>query len=363
MIRMANGTLSVPTQPWMHRHLGLAALSLCANLPASACARPSGSGSPPVAFEEVIAAVRETHLEENSEVINVTPAVTVDPFGGFLVADFREFQVRKYGGTGTLLWHTGRRGSGPGEFLAPKTAVRLVNGDVLVAELNTRFTLMDSTGVVVRRSLETPFYRIEDVEPINDSLILVSANAFGPPPAGPLLHLWNLRTDTIVRSFFNPFENTSNELVATIGGWAEAAVRADTVAVIYSAADSVFLYNLDGERIRAFQLPSDRRRAVSADDQPSGLTARSRRAFLGGFDLLSDIFWLSDESFLVSYFSVQPGIPDGRQWHLLHVDAAGGRLFDIRNTARLLTVSEYDTLVFLPPTSEVPNRWVIAVVR
>ncbi|HEY8484363.1 MAG TPA: hypothetical protein VIL13_07125 [Longimicrobiales bacterium] len=162
-------------------------------------------------LEDVVEWGREVRLEENEEVINVAPMVPLDPRGGVLVADAREAQLRRYSPTGELIWKAGRRGNGPGEFHHPNAIVRLRSGEILAAEFSHRFTLFDSTATRVLKTIDVPFRRVEELEVLNDSLLLVGAIVNGDFNA-PLLHVWNYRTNAVVRSFgHTPFSQTRNE--------------------------------------------------------------------------------------------------------------------------------------------------------
>ena len=320
----------------------------------------------PSRFEDVVSWVRELRLEENPEVLNVAPAVTLDPRRGFLVADFRETQLRRYSREGALLWHAGSKGGGPGEFSTTSQVVRLRSGEILAADFDHRLTIFDTTASSVVRTIETGLRRIEDLAVVDDSLILISGLP-GGNPAGPRLHLWNLRSDTIVRSFFAPFEGLRNKVAATVADWTRASLRGDTLAVVFSLSDTVYYYTLAGEQLGATPLPSRAFRRVGPD-VPSGLGNPEKRAeWLASFDLVSDVHWLSDGRLLVLYQSLEPGPafqPGGsldRAYHLLKMTRTGDLVFEFRDVPRLLAVDpETDSLYFVTPGAEAPNRWSVA---
>ena len=107
------------------------------------------------ALDEVVAWERRFDLEEQADALIVLPAVAIDPLGGFLVADQREAQVRRYSSDGRLLWFTGRRGGGPGEFYVPSAAARLPSGQIVAIDRNGRLTTFDSAGSRVLGTAET----------------------------------------------------------------------------------------------------------------------------------------------------------------------------------------------------------------
>lgn len=337
---------------------GCAAALACSSTDSSTPARE------PSRFEDAVSWVRELSLEENPQVLNVQPVVTLDPRGGFLVADFNEAQLRRYSREGALLWHAGSKGEGPGQFSAARHVVRLRSGEILAADFEDRLTIFDSTASSVVRTIKTGLLRIEDLAVVDDSLILVSGLP-GGNLAGPRLHLWNLRADTIVRSFFAPFEGLRNKAAATVADWTRASLRGDTLAVVFSLNDTIYYYTLAGEQLGATPLPSRAFRRVGPE-APADF--KSPAEWLASFDLISDIHWLSDGRLLVLYQSLvpSPGFQPGagsidRAYHLLKMTRAGELVFEFRDVPRLLAIDpETDSLYFVTPGAETPNRWSVA---
>jgi hypothetical protein len=299
-------------------------------------------------------------LQETPDVINVEPVVEVDPRGGFLVADVAEAQVRRYTAAGVLAWHAGRKGAGPGEFRAPTAVRRLPSGAVLVADRNERLTLLDSVGAVVLRTLRTPLHQIADLVVVNDSLVLISG-LLNSSAQSPRLHLLNLRTDSLVRSFFAPFGNSPNPTIATTAGWSKAAIRADTVAAVFATSDTVYLFTLAGEPLRKLPLPTPHLRRVVAQKSERTSDPRLRAEGLSQFDYVSDIAWLTTGEMIVSYQSILPDKALTRQWHLLRIAASGKGIAELRDVPRLLTTGpNTDSLYFIARNAEAPNRWAVA---
>lgn len=315
-------------------------------------------------LEDVVAFGPTIELEESDDVINVTPAVTLDPRGGFLVADEREGQLRRYGASGALLWHAGRMGSGPGEFRSLAMALRLPDGSVLAAERSGSFTLFDSAGTTAGERIRNPFMLVEDMDVVNDSTVLVAARLEGRRGTGPGLHLWDLRTRRVRSSFFDPLAAAPNQTAAIIAGWSKASVRGDSVAAIFALSDTIYRFTLDGRPIDKRPIPFAHFRAVPREN-PSGAVDPVRRAqFLSSFDYVADVHWLPDGRILVPYQSVLADRALTRAHHLFAMDAAGKRLFEVQDVPRLLAVvPQSQRLLFISPDAEAPNQWTFAELR
>ncbi len=302
-------------------------------------------------------------LQESRTAISVLPMVEVDPRGGFLVADYRESQVRRYAADGRLLWNAGRNGGGPGEFTGPAAVIRLGSGEVLVADQRGRLTLFDSTAATVRATWETELRRIEELLLVSDSLVLLSGVLEGDED-GPRLHLWKVGEETPRHSFFTPTRHAANRTAAGVAGWARASLRADTLAVTFSASDTLYLFTAHGRPVGQFPLPSDQfRRTPRTEPRPSSDPA-VQAEWMSRFDLVEAPYWLPDGSLLIAYQSIDPERALERVRHLLYVTRTGQRVFEVRNGPRLLAVDPgAQTAIFVDPSAEVPNQWIAGRIR
>ncbi|HEU4561420.1 MAG TPA: 6-bladed beta-propeller [Longimicrobium sp.] len=155
-------------------------------------------------IEQAVIFGRDLRLEENEAVINVSPRVTVDHGGGFLVADALEQQLRIYAPDGRLVRHFGRRGSGPGEFQNLSAAVRLSDGTILAGDFSGRLTRFDSTGTQVLRTDRSGLGPIYEMLTLGDSVVVIIGRKGGQMQS-PLVHEWDLAPGRIRRSFFSAF--------------------------------------------------------------------------------------------------------------------------------------------------------------
>jgi hypothetical protein len=313
--------------------------------------------------DEVVAWTDSIQLAETPEALLVTPVVKFDPRGGFLVADLREAQIRRYGPDGALLWHAGRKGNGPGEFISPPAVVRLSTGDVIAVDRSGRLTLFDSAGAKVLRTEETGLARVEDLGVVDDTTVLLAGVLEGDVDK-PRLHLWSLNSNRILASFFNPLPNAVNRTVSTVAGWTQFAIRADTVAAIFATSDTVYLFTLGGRALGKVPLPARHFRR-GPDGVPARTLSRIEQAeYLSQYDMVEDVYWHPDGSLFVPYQSRDADRALERQRHLVHVGRAGERLFETRNGPRLLGVHPgTGDLYFVHPSAELPNRWAVARVR
>jgi hypothetical protein len=334
---------------------------------ASACTSnvPGESASvSAVQFDEVVTREAVLDMEEHPGALLVIPAVALDSRGGFIVADRREAQVRRYDEGGRLLWLTGRKGGGPGEFYVPSHAIRLPGGEILVIDRNGALTTFDSTGSQVLKTVSTDILAGDDLRLVNDSVVLIAGRIEGDRNS-PRLHLWNLASEQVVSSFFSPFEGAVNPHIAHAVGWSSVSLRGDTLAATFSTSDTIYLHTVDGRLVSKIPLPSGyfRNGRVEVPSRRSTDPLEQARV-ISQIDLVERVDWLHDGTFVVQYQSVVPGTAFERVRHLIHMSRKGRAIFETREVPRLLAVDQgSSTLYFVDSEAEVPNRWVVSRLR
>lgn len=305
-------------------------------------------------------------LEENEQVINVLPFVHEDSDGGFLIADYREAQIRRYNSDGSLDWHFGRKGQGPEEFRGPSLAVRVPAAGILVADLPSRLVLLDSAGSAVSSVLDVDLQRMERVALLDSSTVLISGLAVDPRAqpslemhtSAPRLHVLDVTTGVIERSFFIPFDGFDPDLAVMAGSVAFALLPNEGVVAAALPKDSLYFFDAGGYRTSVVRLPSRRFRAVKPLSPQDFRNPSKRRAWLEGWDSITDVFFVAPGTVLVQYRSISDGAPS---WSLVGTSTDGtDRLFEWSDSPRLLSVIADSLLVFEDPNSLEPNRWSIA---
>lgn len=341
------------------RYALLAALTCGAAACTDTSARPVEK-SEPVSLDAVVRWSDTIPLEESAEVVNVTPKVTADPMGGFVVADSRETQVRLYSPTGDLVHHFASKGHGPAEFQRISAALRLPSGEFLVVDMGGKIAVFDSTGTNVVRTARAPLGPLYEAALVNDTLVAFAGRSPGKASTS-LVHLWSLRSDTIVRSFF-PVPPAPKDLAGAyaFNGFANIAVRHDTVAVLFALSDTVYLYTIQGQPAGKINIPFKHFRKVQ-QPMPTNGPLEEFQGWAESFSSASHLFWAADGSFLVQYFDRSNMEP---QWRLLRMSRDGQRLFEVRDTPQLLAVADRDpdlsSLYFVQPGSLTPNVWSVA---
>lgn len=303
----------------------------------------------------------EVRLEENAAVINVSPRVSPDRYG-FLIADPREAQIRIYSRTGELKGHFGRLGRGPGEFDRVVAAARLPGDEILAADMDGRISIFDSNGEKLLHHVQTPLAPVYNVAVIDTHRIAITGRIQGRLDS-PLVHVWNMESKRIERSFFRPhLPNSEFTRTYAFTGFTDVAIRGDTAAVLFSLSDSLYVYTLDGIRRTTIPLPFLYFRQIRRP-MPKGLKPEMFRNWLRSFSAASRVFWLPDNrGYFIQYFDLDEFEP---QWGLLHISSTGERLFDVTTAPKLLAVSNTaeSSLFFVKPGSETENTLSIARIR
>lgn len=346
--------------PWSRRGLlTLGSVFVAALAVLSACESEARSHAPVTrllpSIEQAVTFQRDLRLEENQLVINVSTRVKPEAGGGFLVADALEQQLRLYAADGRLLRHFGRRGSGPGEFHQLSAALRLNDGTILAGDFNGRLTRFDSAGTRVLRTSSSGLGPIYEMLALNDSVVVIVGRK-GGQMRSPLVHEWNVGRERITRSFFAAPQGPPGFSAAyAFTGFATAAVRGDTVAVVFALQDTVRLY-VRGREIEKLPLHFRAFRRLAEPLSPDAPPPRFQ-AWLESFSAANGLYWLQDGSFLIQYLD-QKG--SDRLFSLLHMRRNGEPVWEAPGTPRLLALSPKGSLVFVKRGAEAPNEWSIA---
>ena len=300
--------------------------------------------------------LRDITLEEPKGVLNVAITAANDRDEGFLVADMKELQVRRYGKTGQLSSVFGRPGGGPGEFQAPILAVlRLRDRSIIVADANGSIMHVDSTGVELSRST-TPIRPLYGLVELDAGLVLLTGR-HAEATRATLLHVWDVATARIRRSFFEePDIGRNGSIIAGMSGAAMAAVRHDTLVVIYSLSDTAYYVDRAGHLLRKRPLRLRHFLQRTADPPPPGPVTPAVQRWANSFSRTYQPFVLSDGTLVVSYYRTEGVTPI---WSIFAESEAGEILLDEENSPQLLAVA-HDTLVFVKPTVSAPNVWSLA---
>lgn len=303
----------------------------------------------------------EIRLQEIPDVINVMPRVSVEPGGGFLVADAGEGQIRRYSEAGRLQGYFGRQGAGPGEFSRLSAAARLPSRNVVAADIGGTITVFDSAGARVVSMAQVPLAPLYNLAVVDEYRVLATGRKRGDAQAR-LVHLVDLRTGRIEKSFFpSPAPRRGQEGAYSFAGTADVAIRGDTAAAIFALSDTVYLFSVTGTALGKVPFRSQHFRKLRRP-MPRGGSLRKLDSWLTSFSAAARVFWGPDSSFYVTFYDT--AADHELQWRLLRLSRHGRESFEITDAPKLLSVSQADsTLVFIKPGSDLPNVWSIAATR
>ena len=301
----------------------------------------------------------ERDMEETAATLLVTPVAAVDS-NGFLVAEWKEAQVRRYSLDGKLEWSVGRSGEGPGEYQHPSAIVRLPDGDILVADTRAKLVRYSPDGKTIRKTIPLKIRYPGLMMVIDATHVLLT----GGDEKDQVLHVMDLTTDSVVSSFFNGHDHVQNKGFANSANFASVAMRADTLAVVFSIADSIFYFNTAGKQLGVVPLPPKTFRVIAPAIPPKvNDDSNVRAAFLASFDMVSRILWLRDGTIVVTSFSADPNDAGSKVFRLIHM-TRDGKLLKATAIPKLLAHDpRTDSLYFTAPSIDEPTKWVAAALK
>jgi hypothetical protein len=341
---------------------------LSASCTAASCQNGQLSGSQAAATMSAQSSrdVLDDHVTRLREIVfrdstaSAAVQVSLEPGGGFLVADAGQSQIRAYSPGADLLWTAGRSGEGPQDFKQLRFALRTSSGQVIALDISGKLIFFDAEGAFVRTASTglTPAYNFRL---INDSTLLLSGRRPGDLDT-PLLHVWDLRNDRMTASFFPvPSHDPAFDEAYRLNGWASVAVLgADSIAAVFPLSDTLYLFRTDGTELAKLKLPLDHFVAIRTPG-PEKDTPEAEVAWRNSYTNLSQVFGSPDGSIFVQYYR-----NDGFEpvWGLSRFSLQNGRLekyFEVVNSPRLLAISPRDSsLYFLRADDLESTEWFVA---
>jgi hypothetical protein len=324
----------------------------------AACSGGPGEGVRQGRIADFVRLRTEIRLEENADVITVTPRVTIEPGGGFLVTDASEGQIRLYSPGGRLRSYFGRLGSGPGEFGRLSAAARLPSRNIVAADMGGTLTIFDSLGAKVLSAARAPVAPVYNLVAFDERHAVMTGRKRGDAEAH-LVHVVDLTTGEVVKSFF-PSPRPPRGFAGTysFAGTADVAVHGDTAAAIFALSDTVFLFRItDGRELGKIPFGSRHFRTLQRS-MPVRQKLRRLDSWFGSFSAAARLFWSPDSSFYISFYDTSAD--HNLQWRLLHLSRDGASSFEVPDAPKLLSVSRVDaSLLFMKPGSDLANVWSI----
>lgn len=296
-------------------------------------------------------------LEETEQAITVLPMVSVGVAGEFLLAEPREGQVNVYDRAGRLRRVVGRRGEGPGEFRAPISARRTLDGGIVVADVMlSRLTFFPVGWSGEPEVVASPLPLVLGAQDLGGGRYLLSGQAMSEQPPR-LLHIWDREINEIKRSFMPIGVPEASRPYATSYTSVDAVPEGDTIWAVWALSDTLYKFERGGGVLEKLPLPLPRPMGALPGAEAGVITEpRVRQAAAESLTQVNGIFVLSDGTVAVQTMQAR-GFD--AVWDLLIVDRRGAKVWSATRMPRLFAVVG-DLFHFDDPASLLPNHWIVA---
>jgi 6-bladed beta-propeller len=193
----------------------------------------------------------------------ISAAVGYD--GTVFLIDRSTDEVLHFAFSGRLLWRTGRKGQGPGEYQLPYRVVPRASGDVLVYDLALdRITVLDRQGRYVRTArFDMPFQTVDNIVALPSGGFAVCGVAQDLRARGLAVHIFD---DSLrhLRSF-GPLPPTRSQ--ATLANWGAGSLSLTSdgdLLFVRRLPYEIYRFTPEGELKSVIRAPFDWRH--TADD-------------------------------------------------------------------------------------------------
>jgi hypothetical protein len=297
------------------------------------CSRSGAEAAPRVTLEEVLGHADTISLMENDTVLNVRFSLRLTPSGRFLVTDEAENRVRLYEPHGALVFQVGAPGDGPGEYRQAVVSVVAPDGRFWGFDGNGKVVVYDRMGSR-QHEIRLPFLVIYDAHPVDDTIALIAGRSLDLERRE-RLHLVDIFHGTVLESFFLPEVPDALEATANSAGFTHFKVKEGRVYSTFSLKDTVFVFDIGGGARGSIPIPAEGIRPPRPLTHEASQSMRGMAEWLGSFSLVSEVFPLCEDRFLVQYQDRENMLPI---WRWVLFDATGGVLFELRDVPRILDV-------------------------
>ncbi|WP_397546772.1 hypothetical protein ABUL39_13140 [Rhodothermus marinus] len=311
-------------------------------------------------IEDVIVWVDSLKLEETEETLTGIIDVSLDPEGGFLVADVQEHQVRLYTQEGRLRLYFGGPGEAPGRLRNPRAPVRLLSGEILVPDFGGHLSLFDPRGKFIRRYTRVVVAGTYAVRDVPGPEVLVIGMRKVQRSAQPLLHFFDPEKGKITKSFFpHPISlDQYGGVIHSLSQSVDADVLGNRIVATFLLLNRLYFFDLNGRFIEEIEVPLRHFRRTIPEKPIASLEAFTQ--FLESHSLLARVFWLNRKIILILYQDLLDVQRRKARWSLAGVTPKGSVLFEVTDVPRLLVVNpRTGTLFFTHPNYETENYWLV----
>lgn len=191
-----------------------------------------------------------------SQAISYVISSAIDDLGNVYVLDPDNRRVLKFSSDGELLWQSGRRGGGPGEYQLPTRIAVGSRGNVYVYDLaRPGLTILDSSGSYVSfKRFSPPVSNPERVLVLDDGRVVISGFADFSRGAGRAVHVYSPELNH-ERSFGEPpvVRHQENAQAWGVGGVTPGPKG--TIFFVRKLPFEIYQYLPDGTLVRRFDSP------------------------------------------------------------------------------------------------------------
>ncbi len=194
----------------------------------------SENASPKVTLEEVLSV---GSLDD--DILFQWVGVTVDSYGQIYVTDAMDYSLKKFDADGKLIQKAGRKGQGPGEFLAPRLLVRSDDHLFVTDQSLPGIQVFDhNLKFVYRIPIKIP---IGDVQVISDDRIAAVALLINQSGS---IHVYDHGGQILKQIHYTEGKKSS------MMDWVEIDFDSeDNLYVVYNFQDRIEKFDVDGGRL------------------------------------------------------------------------------------------------------------------
>jgi hypothetical protein len=296
--------------------------------------------------------VRQITLDESIHLIG-NPIITIDEQNNFILTDMQLNNVKIYDSNGEFEKLFGQKGRGPGDLDWPVYSI-VHNKKLYTVQLDGKLTIWDLKTEKLDKVLNLPLFFVTKFMFYDESHLIVNGKPTGTAlneSENNILHLVDIESNTIVKSFFNMPDNFIPWLPA-INSFPEISnftITDSGISTNFGVGTQIYKYDRQFDIMNTYEIDITKYFKSILDYEFTEITS-NRTNFTTSFSRINQLFNLTDKEYIIQIrrdikYQETSNRFDGIH-HILYVNISSGNVCHLQVNGTLSFANNGELFLF-----------------